>query len=71
MENEAVADERGARMAGGYRFANALAGQRVLRASIVVVCAMRVEEVGKLGCAVDILSQCHSCGHDFGLGKLL
>jgi hypothetical protein len=36
-------------MAGGYRFANALAGQRVLRASIVVVCAMCGEDVWEVG----------------------
>lgn len=70
VENEAVADEMGAIMAGGYRLANALAGQRVLRASIVVY-AMCREGAGILGCAVDILSQCRSCGHDFGLGELL
>ncbi len=37
VEKEEEAMEHGARMAGGWRLANARAGQRALRASIVVV----------------------------------
>jgi hypothetical protein len=37
VEKEAVAVTKGAIIAGGRRFANALAGHRALRASIVVV----------------------------------
>jgi hypothetical protein len=37
VEKEAVAETRGAIIVGGWRFAKALAGHRVLRASIVAV----------------------------------
>lgn len=70
VENEAVADERGAIMAGGYRFANALAGQRVLRASIVVY-AMYCEDVGKAGVCRGYFVAVSQLRARLGLGEVL
>jgi hypothetical protein len=47
-ENDAVTAEKGARIAGGKRFANALAGHSALRVSIADVCEEKVER----GCVV-------------------
>ena len=67
MENEAVAVERGAMMAGGWRFANALAGHRALRASIVMACSVWSGEVREVWVS-ELLSRC--LRWVFGLGEL-
>jgi hypothetical protein len=47
-KNDAVTAEEGARIAGGKRFANALAGHSALRVSIADVCEEKVDR----GCVV-------------------
>jgi hypothetical protein len=56
-ENDAVTAE-GARIAGGKRFANALAGHSALRVSIAGVCEPRVER----GC---VLAMCFAVSRTF------
>jgi hypothetical protein len=69
VEKEAVAETRGARMAGGWRLANALAGHRALRASIVAVCSAWSGIGEERWAAVDFVAM--SQLRAFGLGELL
>jgi hypothetical protein len=67
VEKEAVAVEIGAMIAGGCRLANALAGHRALRASIVTACSVSCGEEGDLGFFTFVaMSQMRA----FGLGEL-